>query len=121
MSALFAGQKIGGEIMKNYKLALLFVSMLAKNLSANDTCAILFEHANYGGAEYVINKNSANVSWVGNWWNDKVSSAVVMPGCHLTLFEHVNYGGGLSTYDGSESWVGDYWNDKASSFVCYCN
>ena len=80
--------------------------------------AILYEHANYGGATLSIYSDSCSG---GNsmpaGWNDVVSSAKTGT-CGITLYEHNNWSG-ISlhiNYPGT-TYVGDAMNDKASSWT----
>ena len=92
---------------------------LSASVSAN-ICAVLYEHANYGGASYHVFNGQGNVAWIGDWWNDKVSSVHVSPGCQITLYEHANYSGMPYTLTGATSYVGNLFNDQTSAFSCYC-
>lgn len=107
--------------MKNLVKLVVMLLAISQTAQAGDICAVLFEHANYGGANYVVYNPNANTSYVGDWWNDKVSSVSVLPGCHITLFEHANFGGDTTSIYDNTSYVGNWWNDKASSFACHCN
>ena len=100
---------------------ILGIFALGQTIQAGSICAILFEHANFGGETYIIYNPDANTSFVGDWWNDKVSSVSVMPNCRITLFEHPNFGGNTINLYGYNSFAGDYWDEKASSFACHCN
>ena len=50
---------------------------------------VVYEHARYGGVEWRTNLNHP---YVGDWWNDKISSIIVVSGA-WRFFEHANYGG----------------------------
>ncbi|HEX5904707.1 MAG TPA: beta/gamma crystallin-related protein [Candidatus Nitrosocosmicus sp.] len=50
---------------------------------------VVYEHVNYSGAEWRINFITSNV---GSFWNDKISSIIVISGT-WEFFEHINYGG----------------------------
>ena len=76
---------------------------------------VLFEHRGFGGAE---RRTNFSYIWVGDWWNDKISSIVVVSGT-WRFFEHRDYGGrswdlGPGYYDWVEA-VGIP-NDLISSF-----
>ena len=101
---------------------------------ASRTCTV-FEHRDDGGAHWTL-RNGDVLRMVGApdvgtsdgihrfiyqpSWNDKVSSFKVDPGCTLTLWEHINYGGHHFRATKSDSFVGDAWNDKASEAACEC-
>lgn len=77
---------------------------------------VVYEHANYGGAEWRTNLNH---SYVGDWWNDKISSIIVVSGT-WRFFEHINYGGAFwDLGPGYYSWVeaANIPNDMISSFL----
>lgn len=101
--------------------ALLALFAFAHTAQAGDICAVLFQHKDYGGANYVVYNEDANASYVGDWWNDKISSVSVMPNCSLTLFEHDYFSGAHVVYRGYVDYVGRWWNDRASSYTCYCD
>ena len=51
-----------------------------------------FADANYGGDSFCA---SADSSWVGSTWNDRVSSVKVQAGYEADLYQDINYGGGV--------------------------
>jgi hypothetical protein len=57
------------------------------------------------------------ISYVGNVWNDVISSFLVYNNCWYTrAYIDSNYGGGCQDYSGDVSYVGDFMNDRISSF-----
>lgn len=86
---------------------------------AAGTCATMFEHINFDGERREVD-NGAFVPWIGNLWNDQVSSMQVLPGCVVNAYEHINFGGVHATFLGSVPQVGDGWNDIISSYTCSC-
>jgi hypothetical protein len=82
-------------------------------------CARVFEHINHGGEVKHISSGD-NVSYVGDLWNDKISSVIVEPGCALNVWEHADYRGKNKTYGGSLPFVGEDFNDIISSYTCTC-
>lgn len=81
--------------------------------AAVDTPICFYEHVNYQGASFCT---SANSSWVGQSWNDRVSSVKVKSGYKVQLYEHSNYGGRSITLSGdTSSLVSLGFNDLASS------
>jgi hypothetical protein len=106
----------------------------AQGKTASGTCT-LYEHRDFAGAHWVLRNGDVmrmiRQPDVGTSdgihrfiyqpsWNDNVSSFRVDPGCTLTLWEHINYGGAHFRANKSRSFVGDSWNDKASEAVCEC-
>ena len=58
-------------------------------------------------------------SWVGNRWNDRISSFTCRPGCSAEIFEHIRFGGASAervAADALDSW----WNDRISSLRVIC-
>lgn len=57
------------------------------------------------------------ISYVGDHWNDKISSFQVFNNCTYTrAYWNKNYGGFCEAYQGDTSWVGSLINDEISSF-----
>merc|ERR1712151_1389560 len=92
-------------------------TLLARSQSSYTLAGIIYEHVNLGGAYRGI---YGDIIWIGDAWNDKLSSLTIYPNWCLTLYEHINYDGswrrlcaGSQTWD--IAWIGDDWNDKVSS------
>jgi hypothetical protein len=93
-------------------LAPLIAGGFALPASAADIC--FYEHINYQGASFCA---SADNGWIGNAWNDRVSSVRVPAGASVELYEHINYGGRvLKLTADSTNLVTLGFNDAASSF-----
>ena len=71
-----------------------------------------FEHDNYGGASFCADGDS---SWVGDAWNDRISSVRVRSGFRVEIFNDRDYRGALSPLSGDTASLPDF-NDRASSF-----
>ncbi|MBT0027690.1 beta/gamma crystallin family protein [Vibrio alginolyticus] len=76
---------------------------------------VIYEHIDFGGANA-----RTNLAWkyVGTYWNDKISSIVIVSGL-WDFYEHINYGGRKWTLGpGYYRWVADKGipNDTISSF-----
>ncbi|KAJ9465499.1 hypothetical protein DIPPA_00712 [Diplonema papillatum] len=56
----------------------------------------LYEHPDYEGA---FNCYTADSSWIGLTWNDRVSSITVSESTEVTVYEHITYGGASLTFD----------------------
>jgi len=80
---------------------------------------VAFEHSNFEGAQFPI-RGHANIRFVGNFWNDRISSLACSPGCALISFEHINFGGRSQSWSGSVPYVGNRWNDRISSIIVQC-
>jgi len=77
----------------------------------------MYQHAQFGGAHRDV---YGDISWVGDAWNDLISSLVVYPHWCVTLYEHINYGGKYKSYCAGNtvfrlSYVGSAVNDQVSS------
>ncbi|PER20648.1 hypothetical protein [Bacillus cereus] len=84
---------------------------------------IFHEHINGGGANFTI-FSGGSMEYVGDLWNDQISSVTVAPRTLVILFEHRGFQG--ATYRLTNS--GDFpylfnlpgpWNDITSSIVTY--
>lgn len=75
----------------------------------------IYQHAQFAGA---ARRFTGDVPWVGDAWNDQVSSIVVSAGV-WQFFQHARYDGAVMTLrPGSVGFVGNQWNDQISSFRC---
>lgn len=50
---------------------------------------VLYEHIDFGGSSF---QTSLNWHFVGGWWNDRISSIIVLGG-HWRFYEHWHYQG----------------------------
>ncbi|NRD77859.1 peptidase inhibitor family I36 protein [Bacillus sp. BRMEA1] len=74
-----------------------------------------YQDINYGGNSFGA---SSNISWVGSYWNDKISSLTAGYNHNWTvLCWDINYGGSRFWVESgiNVSYVGSTWNDQASS------
>ena len=80
--------------------------------AASPVC--FYEHVNYQGASFCA---SADSSWVGGAWNDRVSSVKVAAGYKVTLFWDINHGGKTLVLTGDTATLVPLgFNDQASSY-----
>jgi hypothetical protein len=83
---------------------------------------IEYEHADFGGSS-ILYQNSVScvgfqhsVSFVGEAWNDRISSARAFSNCnHAVHFEHANFVGASVDCFSACSYIGDAMNDRTSS------
>jgi len=112
------------KVFKSFMLAMgllsLSTTVCSQAFAHGTVCAVMYEDSNYSNHAYIIWGLNANSTYVGDSWNDKVSSVYVAPGCQLTLYQDSNYQGLPQTYTQSAAFVGSEFNDKASSFKCTC-
>ncbi len=73
-----------------------------------------FADANYGGDSFCA---SADSSWIGTAWNDRVSSVKVQTGYEVDLYADINYGGAvLKLIANNANLAASGFNDTASSY-----
>ena len=102
---------------RNLIFGALSLSCVAGSAEAGCT---MFEHINYGGGTFHIPEHQS-YTYLGDVWNDRVSSVQVSAQCQLITYQHVNYGGDRRVYSNSASFVGNLWNDQISSAQCQCS
>lgn len=100
-------------------LLLLATTLWANPALAEGRCATLHEHANYSGAQLDVGDGD-RLAYMGDFWNDRVSSISIGAGCQLEVWEHINYMGAYSWFNSDVPWIGDGWNDRISSYGCSC-
>ncbi|MCU4998387.1 MULTISPECIES: hypothetical protein [Bacillus cereus group] len=84
---------------------------------------IFHEHINGGGANFTMFSGDS-MDYVGNLWNDQISSVTVAPRTLVILFEHRGFKGATYrlTNNGDSSYLFNLpkpWNDITSSIVTY--
>ena len=97
--------------------AAFFTSVLLPGDAFARSCAaIIYEHANYGGASQCLQEGRYNLNNL-RIGNDRLSSIKVRKGNRVIMFEHKNFSGRRSTVEKSYKFVGDRWNDIVSSII----
>jgi hypothetical protein len=77
-------------------------------------------HRDFAGP--AITQNSGRGwKYVGDRWNDQISSFRMRNGCRVVAYQHRDYKGESTVFRGDYRYVGDLWNDQISSFRCICN
>ena len=84
-----------------------------------EAACVAFQDINFGGAQLPLEANTS-LAFVGEGWNDQISSFECQPGCRIVAFEHANFGGARQTFAGSTGFVGQFWNDRISSLEVRC-
>lgn len=79
----------------------------------------LYGDANYQGPREIARDGEDN-PFVGERWNDQVSSIQCRPGCVLEAFQDADFRGLRQDYRGETRFVGPFWNDKLSSYRVRC-
>ncbi|HEX9989530.1 MAG TPA: hypothetical protein VGE45_13765 [Chloroflexia bacterium] len=82
-----------------------------------DVRAVLYEHADYGGATLSLRGNCGGWNNMLGAWNDAVSSARSYSCGSVTIYQHNNLAGaGLCILPPGITYVGDSMNDTTSSW-----
>ncbi|PTT77997.1 hypothetical protein DBR42_24330, partial [Pelomonas sp. HMWF004] len=86
----------------NLRRSLLAAALLAAGWSGSAVAApqvCFYEHINYQGRTQCVSSNSA---WIGNAWNDRISSVKVPAGVKLRLYANSYYRGAVLTLTADE-------------------
>lgn len=79
----------------------------------------VYRDANYQGPREFARDGDAP-AFVGQTWNDQVSSIRCDQGCSLEAFEHAEFAGQREVYRGDVAFVGPLWNDRISAWRVSC-
>ena len=80
---------------------------------------IYFADANFQGMRGAL-RDGGETAWVGDAWNDRISSVQCDPGCTLEAYEDIDFGGARERFRGNVGFVGPAWNDRASALRVQC-
>jgi hypothetical protein len=96
--------------------AALVLAGTAVSTPAQAGCsATVYFDANFRGESWHVR---GDVPWVGNHWNDQISSVRIESGVWDFYFDK-DYGGESERLrPGDYAFVGPHWNDQISSFRC---
>ncbi|WFP73549.1 beta/gamma crystallin-related protein [Mesorhizobium sp. WSM4906] len=111
--------------MKRLLIPTVFASLLCTGSASaqfyGEAACVLFENANFRGRSLEMGPDDAT-SFGGGFWNDRVSSVLVRPGCTLVAYEHSGMRGRSIELDRRvRNFGGSGWNDRISSAECYCD
>lgn len=108
--------------MKRSWLLSLAIAATCLMTSASAFAQVCFyEHANYSGASFCLNRNDS-MSFVGNGWNDKISSISFHDNATARVCEHIDFGGTCRIYDRNvPNLSNEGFNDIISSIEIYGN
>ncbi len=83
---------------------------------------IYYEHIDFQGESKEI-PLGINRKYVGDHWNDQISSIACASRCHLHVWEHRDFLGESRFFatGGAHQYVGDDWNDRISSMKVECD
>jgi hypothetical protein len=76
---------------------------------------VVYWDANFRGESF---HTSGDLSYVGDHWNDQISSIRVISGLWEFYWDADYRGEVLRLGPGEYPYVGDHWNDQISSFRC---
>jgi hypothetical protein len=79
-----------------------------------------YEHRGFDGDRQTTGPRRIK-NYVGDDFNDTISSFRVMAGCRIVAWEHRDKGGARTTFYSDTEYVGDDWNDDISSYACRCD
>ncbi|MDH4988941.1 hypothetical protein QEZ47_26205 [Aminobacter anthyllidis] len=80
----------------------------------------MYEHNGYGGRVLPMRPDQSISFRAGRFWNDRVSSVRVAPGCTLVVYQHTGMQGASEEFDRNARSIGG-WNDQISSAECICD
>jgi hypothetical protein len=78
-----------------------------------------YEHEGFKGERRDIPAGLRR-KYVGDHWNDKISSIACSTGCSLRVWEHRDFTGASRIFHPNIVYVGDAWNDEISSLAPVC-
>lgn len=113
-------EKPSGTATRSERAAGITASAKLKLAAASaGLCEIeIFQHINFGGASW---RTNLNYLYVGDWWNDSISSIIVVRGT-WRFYQHRDYQGAYWDLGGPAyyPWVeaANIPNDIISSFRC---
>jgi hypothetical protein len=87
--------------------------------TGRDGACYAYKHRGFRGDRYTLGRKKI-ATYVGDKFNDKISSFRVSPGCKIVAWEHRDRKGAVVTFNSDAEYVGDDWNDRISSFACRC-
>jgi hypothetical protein len=79
---------------------------------------VMYEHCDFGGSFLPLGKDdSTGVGYIGDIWNDRVSSIRVPPGYKVILFSEANFKGTKNIFTSDVKCFSRDFNDKVSSYI----
>jgi hypothetical protein len=60
------------------------------------------------------------LEYVGDGWNDRIASIACAPGCSLSGFVDINYGGRRRVFTGATAAPGETWEGRISAIRTVC-
>jgi hypothetical protein len=95
---------------------LFAAALMSTAATASPGCsATVYWDANFGGEARTLH---GDVAFVGQRWNDQISSIIVHRGKWIFYRDAGFSGETLTATPGAYAYVGDHWNDQISSAQC---
>lgn len=105
------------ELMSETFAAVAIPQNLSSEVNFEPPEVVVYEHRNWGGANL---RTNLNVTWVGDWWNDRISGIIVVRGI-WRFYEHRDLQGRWwDLKPGYYEYISHFGipNDTISSFEC---
>ncbi|MDM5215063.1 beta/gamma crystallin domain-containing protein [Peribacillus sp. NJ4] len=102
----------------------MFYSPNSDDLNLRAPVNTFYEHINGGGHYYTLLSGESE-EYVGDWWNDRLSSIRVAPRTLIIIFQHRGFRGSSATFENpyDSHWLVNLldggWNDQVSSIKTY--
>ena len=102
----------------------MFYNTSGYDLNVRAPVNTFYEHINGSGESFNLNSGD-KLAYVGNEWNDRISSVLVAPRTVVILYEHINFTGrkkSLFNYKFNSSHLFNIhrdWGDNTSSIKTY--
>lgn len=100
--------------------SLVMVGAASAQYYDDDVACEMYEHVSFRGRVLPMTPGQAVSFRGGQFWNDRVSSVRVSPGCSLVVYQHTRMGGASEEFFRSARAIGG-WNDQISSAECICD
>jgi hypothetical protein len=95
----------------------LILGVFNKKVSSQTDGCYVYEHPNFGGGNLFI-PGGEGYTYLGDWWNDKITSIQIFGSYKLVVYQHSELQGESKTfYEGTRT-VGDLWDNQISSLEC---
>jgi len=86
----------------------------------DETACEMYEHVSFRGRVLPMASGQSVSFRNGQFWNDRVSSVRVAPGCSLVVYQHTRMRGASQEFFRNVRSVRG-WNDQISSAECICD
>lgn len=80
-----------------------------------------YEDVDFGGRRLIVREGQSRDFVDGEFWNDRISSARISPGCSARVTIDTDGEGDERELEGRVRDLGPEWNDQISSIDCDCD